>query len=119
MAKRTKKVGSTGRYGARYGVQARRRVIAVERRQHAKHTCPQCGADKVRRIHTGVWGCRKCGREFAGGAYVPVTGAGLEIVKTLKGINDKLAAGEETFEFVPEEAEEILEDLEESGELAE
>lgn len=113
MAKRTKKVGATGRYGPRYGVQARRRVLAVERRQRAKHTCPSCGAPKVRRISTSIWSCRKCDHTFAGGAYVPVTGAGLDVLKTLRGINDKLAAGGETFEFVPEIAEEGTETEEE------
>ncbi len=108
MAKRTKKVGSTGRYGPRYGVQARRKVAAVEKRQHAKHVCPSCGADKVRRTSTGIWGCRKCEYTFAGGAYVPITGPGLEVVKTLRGINDKLAAGEDTFEFVPQEGDVLV-----------
>ncbi len=101
MAKRTKKVGATGRYGARYGVQARRRVLAVERRQHAKHTCLRCGAPKVRRVSTSIWNCRKCDYTFAGGAYTPVTGPGFEIQKTLKGINDKLAEGGDTSVFVP------------------
>lgn len=101
MAKRTKKAGSTGRFGSRYGVQARRRVAAVERRQRAKHSCPSCAAPKVRRVSTSVWSCRKCDYTFAGGAYVPVTGGGLEIRKTLKGINDKLAAGADTSDFVP------------------
>lgn len=106
MANRTKKVGSTGRYGARYGVQARRRVLAVERRQHAKHTCPKCGAPKVRRVSTSIWSCRKCSYTFAGGAYVPATGPGLETVKTLKGINDKLATGGDVFEYTPDVASE-------------
>lgn len=108
MAKRTKKVGSTGRYGSRYGVQARRKVAAVEKRQHAKHVCPSCGAAKVRRTSTGVWACRKCSHTFAGGAYVPITGAGIEVVKTLRGINDKLAAGKDTFEFVPKEGDVLV-----------
>lgn len=106
MANRTKKVGATGRYGSRYGVQARRRVLAVERRQRAKHTCPSCGAPKVRRVSTSIWNCRKCDFTFAGGAYVPVTGPGLEVAKTLKGINDKLASGGDTFEFVPDVVDE-------------
>ncbi|MBW3581881.1 MAG: 50S ribosomal protein L37Ae [Euryarchaeota archaeon] len=102
MAKRTKKVGATGRYGPRYGVTARRRVLSVELRQRAKHTCPTCGDPKVRRESTSIWACRKCGHRFAGGAYVPVTGPGLDVMKTLRGINDKLAKGEDTFEYVPE-----------------
>jgi large subunit ribosomal protein L37Ae len=102
MAKRTKKAGSTGRFGSRYGVQARRRVSAVERRQKAKHTCPTCGHEKVRRASTAIWACRKCGFTFAGGAYIPVTGSALDVQKTMKGINDKLAQGGDTSEFVPE-----------------
>ena len=104
MAKRTKKVGPTGRYGPRYGVTARRRVLAVEVRQRAKHTCPSCGAPKVSRVSTSIWSCRKCSFTFAGGAYVPVTGAGLDVAKSLKGINEKLAKGEDTFEYIPEGA---------------
>lgn len=73
MAKKSRKVGSSGRYGPRYGVRVRRRIAAIEERQKKDHACPECGAEKVRRTDTGIWECRRCGHTFAGGAYVPET----------------------------------------------
>jgi large subunit ribosomal protein L37Ae len=72
MARRTKKVGSVGRFGPRYGVKIRRRILEVETVRKAAHLCPRCQAMKVRRVGSGIWACRKCGLTFAGGAYRPV-----------------------------------------------
>jgi len=72
MSRRTKKVGSVGRFGPRYGVRIRRRILEVELEQRKRHQCPRCSAYSVRRRGTGVWGCRRCGLVFAGGAYRPV-----------------------------------------------
>ena len=85
MAKRTKKVGSAGRFRARYGVRARTRVRDVEIQQKIKHKCPKCGQNKVRRSGTGIWTCKKCGNIFAGGAYIPKTAKNLDVDKMLKG----------------------------------
>ena len=85
MAKRTKKVGSTGRFQARYGVRSRTRVRNVEILQRAKHICPSCGYRKVKRTDTSIWQCKKCGIKFAGGAYIPKTEAGQNVEKILKG----------------------------------
>ena len=93
MVASTKKLGPAGRLGARYGSLARKQVATVERVQRAKHVTTQCGAQNVSRISTGIWGCRKCGDEFAGGAYIPTTGAGRGATKALRGINDKLVRG--------------------------
>ena len=43
MAKRTKKVGVTGKYGTRYGSAIRKIVKKFELQQHAKYVCPVCG----------------------------------------------------------------------------
>ncbi len=96
MAASTKKAGAAGRFGARYGGLARKKVATIERVQRAKHECPSCGAERVKRVSTGVWACRKCDHTFAGGAYTPQTGAGRGTKKTLKGITDKLVRGEES-----------------------
>jgi large subunit ribosomal protein L37Ae len=72
MSRRTKKVGAVGRFGPRYGVRIRRRILEVEVEQRKRHQCPRCAAYSVRRRGTGVWACRRCGLVFAGGAYRPV-----------------------------------------------
>lgn len=100
MVASTKKVGPAGRYGARYGSLARKQVATVERVQRAKHACDRCGAVAVERIHTGIWKCRKCAYEFAGGAYLPITGPGRGAKKALRGIGDKLLRGEAVDEEV-------------------
>lgn len=43
MAKRTKKVGVTGKYGTRYGSSIRKIVKKFELQQRAKYVCPACG----------------------------------------------------------------------------
>ena len=55
MAKRTKKVGVTGKYGTRYGASLRKTVRKIEVSQHAKYTCQFCG--KVRRPRPGPSVC--------------------------------------------------------------
>lgn len=43
MAKRTKKVGVTGKYGTRYGSSIRKIVKKFALQQRAKYVCPACG----------------------------------------------------------------------------
>lgn len=43
QAKRTKKVGITGKYGTRYGASLRKMVKKMEITQHSKYTCSFCG----------------------------------------------------------------------------
>ena len=85
MTKRTKKVGTSGRFQARYGVKSRSITKNVELIQKAKHICPNCGHQKVKRISTSIWQCKKCNLKFAGGAYYPKTEAGQNVDKMLKG----------------------------------
>jgi len=85
MTKRTKKVGTAGRFQSRYGVRSRTRIREIESVQKQKHVCPRCGQHAVKRTSTGIWTCRKCGTTFAGGAYFPQTEAGTSIDKILKG----------------------------------
>ncbi|MCJ2513123.1 MAG: 50S ribosomal protein L37ae [Candidatus Thermoplasmatota archaeon] len=84
MSNRTKKVGSAGRFQARYGVKSRTRIRNVENQQFLKHKCPSCGQNKVKRTSTSIWKCKKCGIKFAGGAYIPSTEAGEHVDKILK-----------------------------------
>ncbi len=66
---RTKKVGSAGRFGSRYGRRIRQRVIDIEKKQKKKQKCPYCNAINVKRISTGIYKCNKCKSKFTGKAY--------------------------------------------------
>ncbi|MFH1473533.1 MAG: 50S ribosomal protein L37ae [Candidatus Aenigmatarchaeota archaeon] len=67
----TKKVGSTGRYGVRYGTKGKKIIAKVEKKAREKRTCPYCERSVLKRIASGIWYCKKCKTKFAGGAYFP------------------------------------------------
>lgn len=67
MAVKKKKIGASGRFGAGYG-KIRQRLNAVESKQRKKQNCPFCGG-MVKRKSKGIWICKKCGKEFAGGVF--------------------------------------------------
>ncbi|MBS3167262.1 50S ribosomal protein L37ae [Candidatus Woesearchaeota archaeon] len=66
---RTKKVGSSGRYGARYGLRIRRRIQEIDKRRSETKKCPFCFKNQLKRVNAGIWLCKKCGKKFTGGAY--------------------------------------------------
>lgn len=68
---RTKKIGSAGRFGVRYGRRVRVGLNKVEKKQKKKYSCPVCKKTPVKRVAAGIWKCEKCGTKFSGGAYVP------------------------------------------------
>ncbi|HIH10038.1 MAG TPA: 50S ribosomal protein L37ae [Candidatus Diapherotrites archaeon] len=72
----TEKVASTGRFGSRYGIGIRRKLLKVEPLQFQKHKCPNCGAPRVKRLSKGIFECNKCSHKFVGGSYLPQTLAG-------------------------------------------
>ena len=69
MERRTIKVGITGKYGTRYGQKLRKQVKAIEILQRTKYTCPFCGKNSIKRAAVGIWRCRACRRNIAGGAW--------------------------------------------------
>lgn len=83
---RTKKVGSAGKFGVRYGMRLRKKWVEVDRKQRRKHTCPVCRKLGVRRVSTGIWQCRKCGTKFAGGAYIPATPMLATVLRNVKKV---------------------------------
>jgi large subunit ribosomal protein L37Ae len=102
---RTKKVGSTGRFGSRYGAKLRRAVLDIDRRRHEPHRCPSCATRALKRVAVGLWECKKCGLQFAGGVYVPFTDAG----RAAKRAIDQRVSGDITLLREEEEEEEELE----------
>lgn len=84
MANQSGKTGSAGRFGARYGRVARRRIAEIEDEMRDEHECPDCGRDRVERQGTGVWECGYCGYTFTGGAYRPQTPGGRQVRRSLR-----------------------------------
>jgi large subunit ribosomal protein L37Ae len=83
---RTKKVKSTGKFGARYGVKTRHIYREIDEKQRQKYVCPKCGRKRVKRESTGIWVCKKCNAKFAGGAYIPETIVKKSVDQTIKSI---------------------------------
>jgi large subunit ribosomal protein L37Ae len=81
---RTRKVGTTGRFGARAGSTLRKRRGDIERMMLTLHECPRCLSKSVRRLSVGVWKCHRCGYTFAGGAYAPSTELGVTARRSIR-----------------------------------
>ncbi|SIQ71068.1 LSU ribosomal protein L37AE [Haladaptatus litoreus] len=85
MAENSKsRTGSAGRFGARYGRVARKRVSEIEADMNENHTCPDCGSSSVDRKGTGIWACGRCDYKFAGGTYRPETPAGKTVKRSIR-----------------------------------
>jgi len=69
-------VGSAGRFGARYGRVARRRVSEIEDDME--------NGDDVTRVGTGIWKNEETGEVFTGGAYRPETPAGRTVKRSIR-----------------------------------
>ncbi len=90
MAKKRKgRVGSAGRFGARYGRVARKRVAEIEAEMRDDHTCSECGEDRITRTDTAIWSCESCGHTFAGGTYRPETPAGQTVGRSIRAALDE------------------------------
>jgi large subunit ribosomal protein L37Ae len=71
---------SSGRFGARYGRVARRRVAEIEdEMQNAT-----VDGDSVKRVGTGIWVNEETGEKFTGGAYRPQTPGGRTVRRSIR-----------------------------------
>ncbi|ELY60322.1 50S ribosomal protein L37ae [Natronococcus sp. A-GB1] len=73
-------VGSAGRFGARYGRVARRRVSEIEDDMENA----EVDGDSVTRVGTGIWKNDETGEVFTGGAYRPETPAGRTVQRSIR-----------------------------------
>jgi len=93
---KTKKVGITGKYGARYGSSLRKRTRLILEKMKGDSRCPKCQTKgTTRRISTGIWQCKKCDARFTGGAYYIETPRGAESFRISKRKQRELDAIEE------------------------
>jgi len=79
MAKKST-TGSAGRFGARYGRVARRRVADIEDDTENASV----DGDDVKRVGTGIWVNEETGETFTGGAYRPETPAGKTVTRSIR-----------------------------------
>lgn len=86
---RTKKVGTTGRFGTRYGATLRKRVKKIDATLKIKHKCPSCDSIKVKRVSIGIWQCSFCGFRFTGGSWSPETPGGKIASRTARRMADQ------------------------------
>jgi large subunit ribosomal protein L37Ae len=82
MAEKKKKgkVGSAGRFGARYGRVARRRVSEIE----SEMRDATVDGDSVTRVGTGIWKNEETGEKFTGGSYRPTTPGGQQVRRSIR-----------------------------------
>jgi large subunit ribosomal protein L37Ae len=71
MSRGTEKMGSAGRFGARYGVVVRKLTRDIEKIEKSKFECPTCHHASVKRKASGIWECRHCDAKFAAMSYAP------------------------------------------------
>jgi large subunit ribosomal protein L37Ae len=64
-----RKAGPAKRFGVRYGRTIREKVDSIEKIYKAKHRCPYCSKETVKRLSVGIWNCKSCGSKFTGAAY--------------------------------------------------
>jgi len=89
LTRRTKKIGTTGRFGPRYGSQLKKRFLKIELSTNATHKCPNCATPAVKRTSVGIWECKKCNLSFAGGAWIPVTPSGQTAARTALSLEEQ------------------------------
>ncbi|PSP21304.1 50S ribosomal protein L37ae [Halobacteriales archaeon QH_10_65_19] len=80
MSEQENRTGSAGRFGARYGRVARRRVAEIEREMRNSTV----DGDNVTRVGTGIWVNEETGEKFTGGAYKPKTPAGKTVTRSIR-----------------------------------
>ena len=82
---KTKKVGITGKYQARYGSTLRKRTRLILEKMKGDSICPKCQTKgTTHRVSTGIWHCKKCDARFTGGAYYLETPRGAKSFRVSK-----------------------------------
>ncbi|WP_435064672.1 50S ribosomal protein L37ae [Halobaculum sp. EA56] len=87
---KARKVGSAGRFGARYGRVARKRVSDIEDGMNNATV----DGDSVKRLGTGVWVNEETGETFTGGAYRPETPGGRSVRRSIREALDEESVDE-------------------------
>ena len=77
---KARKTGSAGRFGARYGRVARKRVSDIENNMRNA----ELEGDNVKRLGAGIWLNEETGEKFTGGAYRPEAPGGRTVKRSIR-----------------------------------
>jgi len=75
-------------FACSYGASLRKQIKKQEVSQHSKYLCDFCGKHSVRRVATGIWNCKSCGKQKAGGAYTLNTAAAITCRSTTRRLRE-------------------------------
>ncbi|WP_224269996.1 50S ribosomal protein L37ae [Haloprofundus salinisoli] len=82
---KARQTGSAGRFGARYGRVARKRVSDIE----SEMRNASVDGEDVKRLGTGIWVNKETGEKFTGGAYRPETPGGRSVRRSIRAALDE------------------------------
>ncbi len=71
-----------------YGASLRKQIKKQEVSQHAKYLCDFCGKFSVKRQAVGIWNCKDCGKQKAGGAYTLNTASAITCRSTIRRLRE-------------------------------
>lgn len=77
-----------GKYGTRYGSSIRKQMKKIEISQHSKYFCSFCGKKTIKRKSVGIWFCKGCKRDIAGGAWCLNTQAAITARGTVRRLRE-------------------------------
>lgn len=75
---------SIKRFGPRYGRKPRKEVSEVEKTKKKSYRCPKCTKKTLEWKSFGVWECKSCGFQLAGGAWKPLTEIGEAAIRVVR-----------------------------------
>nr|KJB64889.1 hypothetical protein B456_010G072500 [Gossypium raimondii] len=78
-----------GKYGSRYGASLRKQIKKMEVSQHSKYFCELGGKYAVKRKAVGMWGCKDCGKDKAGGAYTLNIASAVTVKSTMRRLREQ------------------------------
>ncbi|MCX8206156.1 MAG: 50S ribosomal protein L37ae [Candidatus Micrarchaeota archaeon] len=83
------------RFHVRGGAKWRKAHTKIYAAKRAKYACPTCLKHSVRRVRAGMWECRSCKSQFAGGAYELSTPVGRLTQRLISDLAKKGKVSEE------------------------